>query len=587
LTMPPAGCYRYRSANSSHRQPLPGLSVSRACGPAPSLARLKAKPMIHIRQLDFTYSSGSGQKALGNICLDIEPGRYVLICGRSGSGKSTLCRTFNGLIPHFHPGKMEGTVTVAGRPTSETLVQALFDKVALVFQNPEAQLFSPTVKRELAFGLESLGMPAARIERQIAAVAAELGLENLLELDPHKLSGGQQHLVTLAAMLALKPRILVLDEPFANLDGRHVQAIRRILARLRAEGLGIVVCEHRLRPTVADADRIVVIDRGTIVLDGPCRRVLGSDLRRYGLQVPLAVELSRKLGLQKIHTDLQQVASEAKDIPLQEVSPSPRATGQQAGDVILSTRHLSARTGGLTILDDINLEIQAGSCLAIVGANGAGKTTLLRHLNGLARPSGGRLLLKGKDVTRARASALARHVGTAFQNPADQFFKLKVSDEIAVTPRITGNLDQGWIDELAQRFGLEKLMQRAPFRLSAGEKKRVAFAAALAGKPEILILDEPTAGQDADFREALGKTIRDLTETGHAVIIITHDLEFAHSQAGRWIVMAGGRILRQGRPEVLMADRQLMDQAGLEPTERFLWQRYCAGKKRCLTPGPS
>ncbi len=534
--------------------------------------------MIHIKQLDFTYIPGPPDKVLQQVCLNIVPGQYVLICGRSGSGKSSLCRTFNGLIPHFHTGQMEGMITIDEQPTSDLTVEELFDKVAMVFQNPEAQLFNPTVLRELAFGLESLGLETEQIRQRIDWVARELGLENLLAINPHQLSGGQQQLVILGAMLALKPRILILDEPFANLDGKHIAAVRKIMQRLKAAGIGIVVCEHRLRPTLPDADRVVVMDRGRIVLDGPPAQVLQADLEKYGLQVPLAVKLSRKMGLKTIYTDLKQlIEAEGKNLKPSRVSAA-RHSKAVSGRMILTTDHLGAEIGGRVILDDINLEIPAGACTAIVGANGAGKTTLLRHFNGLAKPIQGRFFLDGTDVTGTRASILARRVGTVFQNPADQFFKLKVRDEISVGARLLGSLDSDWLDLLVKRFKLDKLMDRSPFRLSAGEKKRVAFAAALASKPELLILDEPTAGQDADFKSALGHTVKTLVNEGRAVIIVTHDLDFAQELAGNWMVMAAGRILAQGQPQDLMADRELMDRAGLEPTEGNIWLRH--GRER-------
>ncbi len=536
--------------------------------------------MIRIKKLDFTYAHGGPGKVLDNIWLEIPKGRYLLVCGRSGSGKSTLCRTFNGLIPHFYPGKLAGTVVVDGKVTSQTPVEALFDKVAMVFQNPEAQLFNSTVRGEMAFGLESLGLAPELIRQRISKVAEQLEIADLLDKDPRRLSGGQQHLVTLAAMVALKPGVLVLDEPFANLDARHAGALRRILKKLKAEGLAIVVCEHRLRPTLPDADQVVVIDGGQIVLQGPVQQVLRQDLEQYGLELPLAVKLSRRLGLETIHTAMENLL---ECIDRSCLTTIKTGTGPEQnhvpGNQVLETRHLEGGRGGKVVLKNIDLQIAAGTCVAIVGANGAGKTTLARHLNGLARPVKGTVMLHGNDVTSTKASLRAQHIGTVFQNPADQFFKLKVRDEIGVAPRALGCFDQHWIDSLARHFQLDHLMERAPFRLSAGEKKRVAFAAALAAKPSVLILDEPTAGQDADFRAALKHKIKELVKQKRTVVIITHDLEFVHGLASRWIVMAGGRIVRQGKPETLMADQKLMDRTGLKPTERFLWQNR--GAQRC------
>jgi energy-coupling factor transport system ATP-binding protein len=233
--------------------------------------------------------------------------------------------------------------------------------------------------------------------------------------------------------------------------------------------------------------------------------------------------------------------------------------------------------------------MQPGECLALLGRNGAGKTTLIKHLNGLLKPFRGTIKIAGRDTRTAQPWGLARRIGFAWQNPNDQLFKNSVREEVSIGPRILKAYDEVWCRQLGERFGLGRLLDQSPFRLSEGEKKRVAFAAALAARPELLVLDEPTAGQDDSFRRELGALIREMREEGKAVILVTHDLEFAAEQTPRWLVLAEGRLRADGSPEAVMADRGVMEAAGLRPTQLFeLLQllKQGAGLKSAESEGP-
>jgi energy-coupling factor transport system ATP-binding protein len=530
--------------------------------------------MITIRDLRYRYP-GRDTWTLQGVDLAIAPGEYVLLCGASGAGKSTLCRTFNGLIPHFYGGVLEGCVQVAGLDTRAHPVSELFAAVGLVAQNPEAQLFNRTVERELAFGLESLGLPRHKIRRRVAESADLVGIADLLERNPRQLSGGEQHLVMIATAVALQPRVLVLDEPYANLDPANVRRVRAALQAINQLGTAIVLSEHRLHHAIADASRMVVLHQGRIVCDGPPRTVLREDLAAFGLSLPPMVRVARELGLSAVPLSVEELAAAA-----QGYAPPPGLLPARRGDVpagpsLLQLEQVSFAYGPVPILRDITLEVQAGEALALVGANGAGKTTLIKHLNGLHRPARGRVVVLGRDTRRAKVSQLARQVGLAFQNPNDQFFTFRVWDEIAVGARALGCYDEGWLRELAHLFGLQALLERSPYRLSEGEKKRVAFAAALAARPAVLVLDEPTAGQDWAFRQALGDALSELRARGHAIVLVTHDLEFAGQHADRWALMADGALLAIGHPWQVMADAAAMQRAGLEPTQAFQIAAAC------------
>ncbi len=524
---------------------------------------------IKAENLSYRYPNGP-EWALREVNLDVRPGEYVLLCGASGSGKSTLCRTLNGLVPHFHGGRLEGRLTVNGVDTRDHPVAGLFAHVGLVFQNPEAQLFNSTVERELAFGLESLGLEPAEIRRRVAWAAEVIGVEHLLPRSPHKLSGGEGQLVAIAAILALRPPILALDEPYANLDPAAAARVREAVRQVHQMGITVVLAEHRLHDLVADANRMVVLYQGRMVLDGPPRQVLAEDVEAFGLNPPLPVRMFRELGRPEVPLTVEEAQELLTGLPSPPLPDGGWGRGAVSpGDPVVTVENLSFAFGGQPVLQDVSLAVRQGECVALVGANGSGKTTLIKHFNGLYRPHAGRVLVLGRDTWQAQVAELARHVGLVFQNPNDQFFAPSVRQEIEVGPRTLGVYDPTWCRELMGLFEMEPLLDRSPYRLSEGQKKRVTFAAIMAGRPELIVLDEPTTGQDKPFRDGLGRLLRELQAQGHTIVLVTHDLEFAEANARRWIVLADGRVVADGAPGLVMADDEVMRRAHLLPTEAF------------------
>lgn len=520
--------------------------------------------MVEFRDFSFSYEGGS--EAVRGINLRIEAGEFVLLCGPSGGGKSTILRALNGLIPHYFRGKMSGKVVVDGLDISSHPVHELFSRVGMVFQNPDSQLFTGTVEREMAFGLESLGLPRREIAERVAWAAEVLGIKHLLHRSPRLLSGGEKQLVAIGAMLVLKPSVLALDEPFAHLDPMGARRVTEALREVNRLGTTVIVAEHRIRCLLPYVTRMIVVAGGEIRLDGPPRRVLKEPIEEFGLNLPAPVRLSRKLGLPEVLLTVEEALPYLQP-GFRAFAPNPQP---DAYSVAVRCRDLDQVLDGRRVLEGVNLEVRRGEVLAIVGANGAGKTTLIKHFNALLKPFSGVVEVLGVDTRRAKVSELASRVGIAFQNPEEQLFTGSVREEILVGPRFLKRIDEGWIRELGELFGLTKLMDRPPLSLSEGEKRRVAFASILASKPEIVVLDEPTAGQDEFFRRHLAELLMTLKEKGHTTVLVTHDLEFAQTVAEEWVVMARGRILGKGHPHRLMSDSRLMETASLIPTESFL-----------------
>jgi len=525
---------------------------------------------IEVRRFSYRYPQLGSQWALRNIEAQINAGEYVLLCGASGSGKSTLVRALTGLIPHGYDGVIEGSIVIDGVDTRSRPLAEWLMTVGVVFQSPQWQLFNSTVTRELAFGLESLGCQRQVMRQRIDAVAAQLGIEHLLERNPQQLSAGEQLLVALGTVLVVGARIIVLDEPFANLDGMHVAQVQAILRTLHQQGVTIIVAEHRLGLVAADATRMIVLHEGQIVLDGRPADVLAHDLRRFHLEPPLPTQIGRVLGLDPLPLTVEALLARVDRQQFMEVyQPSVVTLQRGNGSPLLRTHQLTYAIGQRQLLDSIDLQVHAGESVAIVGANGAGKTTLIKHFNGLYRPQHGRVSVLGRDTRTTPVSELARSVGMVFQHPDDQLFCASVRDEVAIGARVMGVFDPARLRDVLQALQLEPLADRSPFALSAGEKRRLTLAAAMLIDPPILVLDEPTTGLDWPARQTLATYIREQTAAGRTIVMVTHDLDFAGMVSSRWLVMAGGRLIADDSPLAIVSDPACIATAKLLLPERY------------------
>jgi energy-coupling factor transport system ATP-binding protein len=477
-------------------------------------------PCIKVK--DIRYRHPEGIEALSGIDFTVDEGEYLFICGANGSGKSTLAYVLDGLIPHFFSGKFKGTVEIFGTDTRKMSISDLFPQVGLVLQNADAQLFNSCVEDELAFGLESLGLSGKQIDERIDQTANLLSIGHLLRRSPDTLSGGEKRMAGIASILCLQPAILILDEPYANLDKPSISRVRECLRKIHRAGLTVVVIEQRVDSFLEDASRCLIVDRGKIIFNGQASHAVGT-LISQGLIPKYPKRTTAKSFTAYFADDTKK--------PL------------------LSVCNLSCSLNGKKILNNISFDIFRGEAVALLGKNGSGKTTLIKHFNGLYRPLIGEIKFKGQNILEETPVQLAQMVGLSFQNPNDQFFKSRVEDELRVGLQIMQEEPEDWMEKICRLFQLHNLMERPPFKLSEGEKKRVAISSILAMKPEIVILDEPSAGQDGRSKQMLASILASLIHEGLTTICVTHDIEFARAVADRWIVVDQGQIKGDGPPE--------------------------------------
>jgi len=515
--------------------------------------------LIKIRGLNFSYN-GADKPALRNINLTIEDGQFVLLTGASGGGKSTLCRCFNGLVPHFYGGKISGKAEVQGLDILAHPPKELATKVGMVFQDPENQLVTADVEREIAFGLENLGYPKNLIARRIEEALDTVGIAPLRFARNNELSGGEKQKVAIAAVLALHPEVLVLDEPTSELDPQSAEEVLRLLERLNDElGLTVILIEQRLDRVVHLVDRMLVMGDGEIIAGGTPGEVMNGDIGGLGIGLPPVIRLMRELkshdaalnGLPLTVKDarlrLQKVLRDAKTASFAEGGVNPEA--------VLNMDRVWFAYGERAVLKNISLDIDRGGFIAVMGRNASGKTTLVKQLNGLLKPSKGKIRLDGVDTRKSTVASLSRRVGYVFQNPNDHLFADTVEDEIAFSLRNRGadeNHIASAVEVMLDEFGLSQYRKSYPRNLSGGEKQRVALASVLVGEPEVIVLDEPTRGMDYVLKKKLVNYLDDYRRRGNTVIMVSHDVETIAECAERVVLLSEGRVVVEGsKREVL------------------------------------
>jgi energy-coupling factor transporter ATPase len=540
--------------------------------------------IIEVRDLHYSYPNATSE-ALKGIDLTIDKGEFILLTGPSGCGKTTFCRTLNGLIPHFYNGEMEGEVTVSGFDIREHPTYKLAQHVGLIFQNPDNQIFALTVEKDVAFGLENQGVPKEKMLEEISWAMKTTGIDHIKDRATHEMSGGQKQRLAIASILAMKPKILVLDEPTSFLDPLGAERIFRVLDTLNREyEMTILLIEHRVDLATQYADRVIIFSDGRISNQGSPEEIFTDEATRLaGVGIPRVIELNDRMRSRGIRFDktplspkmlVEQLQSRMKRVDRGRKAVDPDLdlyAGEQYVNPIIEVESVSFSYPGVDkALDDVSLTIHKGEFVAIMGENGAGKTTLVKHLNGLLRPQEGRITIEGSDIADMSVANLSRRVGLVFQNPDDQLFSENVEEEISFALRNFGfesEVIEKRVDWALNLLDLERYRKSSPFILSGGERKRVALSSVLAWDPEIVVLDEPTIGQDYAQKERLRHFLMQLRTQGKTTIIVTHDVEFVADCKPRIVLMANGKIIADGPIKKIMTDVEAMAQASVAPPE--------------------
>ena len=527
---------------------------------------------IKIQDLSYYYPE-TIKPALNRINLEIPEGQLLIVIGDSGSGKSTLLRVVSGLAPTFYNGNLHGKVFLHGEDTVKMSRQEMVQKVGIVFQNPESQLVMNNVEQEIVFGLENLGLPGNLMKRRVMEMSSSLGLSGDLVKGVAELSGGQKQKVALAGVLAMQPGIILLDEPTSQLDPVAAEELLNIIRRLNEDnGITVVMIEQRLERCCHLADRILIMENGVIAADINTGSRGG---RMWMPRAPLAYlpplpNLFARAGFQELPITVKQGRQmltslmAASDSARQPGQDTPPVIGPVKGQELIDIQNLwFSYPDKEEVIKNLNLIIREGDFIALLGENGAGKTTLLKHINGLLKPCRGQVKLAGQDSKDLAIEEIAASVAYLSQDPNDYLFMPSVKDEILFTLKNFNLDDETYAEEIMKRFKLEAYRHGNPRDLSTGERQRVALAAVLVSKPRLLILDEPTRGLDYGLKKELGELLQEINGQGTAVVMVTHDVDFAAEYAQDICLMFQGQIIERGsKYEVLQHSTYYTPQLG-------------------------
>lgn len=531
------------------------------------------EPLITFEQFSFRYNAQQ-EPTLRDIDLTIYKGEKVLIVGPSGSGKSTLGQCLNGIIPTIYQGEMSGCLTIAGK---EAFSLSVYDKsllVSTVLQDTDGQFIGLSVAEDLAFALENDALSQDQMNVQVKDWAQRLELEEFLQHRPQDLSGGQKQRVSLAGVLIDESPILLFDEPLANLDPKSGQDTIELMDDLhRQVGATTIIIEHRLEDVLhRPVDRIVLVNDGRIVFDGQPEELLATDLlTEHGIREPLYLTTLTALGYAK--TDLQHLAAVDQVVipnrPLPALSPFEQGT--QVGQPLVELKGIQFAYPNRTVLRDIDLTIYKGERLAIVGKNGAGKSTLAKVLCQFEKADG-QIFWQGQSIADDSIKERAERIGYVLQNPNQMISQTMIVDEVALGLRMRGVAEEEVtrrVEEVLKVCGLYAFRKWPISALSFGQKKRVTIASILVLNPEVILLDEPTAGQDQQHYTEMMAFLDKLNQEGHTIVMITHDMQLMLDYSDRAVVLVDGQIVADARPAEVLSQPAVIAQANLKETSIF------------------
>ena len=545
------------------------------------------KPIISFRNFSFQYRAQK-RPTLTDIDLEIYPGERVLIAGPSGSGKSTLAGCINGLNPFSNPGACTGTLTVDGVDAPHSSLFELSAHVGTVLQDPDGQFIGLTVGEDIAFALENSCTPQDEMHAITRHAAELVGIENHLGYAPHELSGGQKQRVSLAGVMVDQVRILLFDEPLANLDpATGKQAIELIDEIQKKTDTTVLIIEHRLEDVLwRNVDRIVLVNGGTILADlRPDELLSGSLLAENGIREPLYVTALRYAGVDiapdkhPAHVD-SLVLDDTDTQKLRDwFTARPRPAAQPEREPLLEVKGLSfGYQKGQQTLRDVSFSIGKGEMVSIVGRNGAGKSTLSKLICGFETPDAGEIFLNGKPLAEENIRRRAQHIGYVMQNPNQMISKTMIYDEVALGLQRSGLTEEQIREKVEATLRVCGLY---PFRnwpisaLSFGQKKRVTIASVLVLDPELILLDEPTAGQDFRHYTDIMEFLRGLNARGVTVVMITHDMHLMLEYTRRALVFCDGRLIADRTAAAVLCDPALVEQAALKETSLYTLANRC------------
>ena len=529
---------------------------------------------ISFNQFTFQYDA-QAEATLKDISFDIVKGEKVLILGPSGSGKSTLAQCLNGIIPNIHKGQAQGQVRIAGQ---NIFKQSIYDKsqlVSTVLQDPDGQFIGLTVAEDLAFALENDCADQSEMKDKVALWAERLDLTSLLNYRPQDLSGGQKQRVSLAGVLIDESPILLFDEPLANLDPKSGQETIDLIDKIHKEvGATTIIIEHRLEDVLyRPVDRILLVNEGELIFNGSPDELLSSTLLlENGIREPLYVTVLRQLGFD---TRSAQNLSQLDALDLSDLALPDRVLKDKkdsSSDSILKVEGLSVSYGdNPAIIEDLSFSLKKGERLAIVGKNGAGKSTLAKALCGFV-PSQGKLTYKGQDISQDSIAERSERIGFVLQNPNQMISQTMIFDEVALGLRLRG-IEEAEVEErvheVLKTCGLYSFRKWPISALSFGQKKRVTIASILVLKPEIIILDEPTAGQDYKTYTDIMNFLDSLQKQGHTIVMITHDMQLMLEYSDRCLVVVEGKIIADDNPVTILNQKDLLESANLKQTSLY------------------
>ncbi|BDR74907.1 ABC transporter ATP-binding protein [Clostridium tetani] len=497
--------------------------------------------IININNLTFNYPD-SKQSAIKNINLTVNEGEFILIVGPSGCGKSTLIRLLNRVVPDYYGGTIEGEVSINGRNIEFLDKKQVIENVGMVYQHPEKQIVLQDVEREIAFGLENFNTDINTMKRNVSEVISLLGLNKIRDKQTTEISGGEKQRVAIASVVSMDPQIIAFDEPISQLDPISAEEVLNSIKRLNRDlGKTIILVEQRLDKCFHMADRIIFMENGEIIGQGTPKNIPENIVNKYHL--PTITYIFKEAGLQTLPITVK----EGRDIIRNNKFQDLKEDDLKFKEVVMEIEKLNFEyERGYKILKDLSFKLHRGEIMTVMGENGAGKSTLFKIIAGMIDKYKGKVLIDNKNIKSLKLKERIKKIGYLSQNPNDYFGRKTVFEEVGYTLKNIGEYKEEKVEQVMKLLNISYLEDKNPRDLSGGEKQRVAIACTIITDPEILILDEPTRGMDAEAKENLGEIIKTLAEVGKSIVVITHDSDFAGDYSHSVMLMFNGEIVAKG-----------------------------------------